>query len=184
MTFGAFVDLYEVLQVSANADTEMIHRVYRLLAQRYHPDNAETGDLATFRRLTEAHKILVDPEARAAYDLQYRSERKRFWQIFDSAAASAEGPEAERRKRAGILSLLYRKRVASPDHAQMSILELEDLLGVPREHLEFALWYLKESGQVTRTDSGRYAITLKGVDAAECVTEQPIIIRKRIEAAA
>jgi DnaJ-class molecular chaperone len=37
-----FVDFYEVLQVSASAEPETIHRVYRLLAQRWHPDNRET----------------------------------------------------------------------------------------------------------------------------------------------
>ena len=35
-------DFYEVLQISPNADPDTIHRIYRLLAQRFHPDNAET----------------------------------------------------------------------------------------------------------------------------------------------
>ena len=30
-------DYYELLQISQNAEPETIHRVYRLLAQRYHP---------------------------------------------------------------------------------------------------------------------------------------------------
>ena len=37
----------------------------------------------------------------------------------------------------------------------------------PREHLEFSLWYLKETSCVSRTDNGRYAITAQGVDRAE-----------------
>ena len=37
-------DYYEVLQVSPNADLDTIHRVYRLLAQRFHPDNRESGN--------------------------------------------------------------------------------------------------------------------------------------------
>jgi DnaJ-class molecular chaperone len=32
-------DHYDTLQVSANADLDTIHRVYRMLAQRFHPDN-------------------------------------------------------------------------------------------------------------------------------------------------
>ena len=33
------VDYYEVLQVSQNAEPETIHRVYRIMAARFHPDN-------------------------------------------------------------------------------------------------------------------------------------------------
>ncbi|HYY05797.1 MAG TPA: J domain-containing protein, partial [Candidatus Limnocylindria bacterium] len=32
-----FVDYYELLQVSPNADDETIHRVFRLLAKKHHP---------------------------------------------------------------------------------------------------------------------------------------------------
>ena len=48
-------DHYETLQISPNADPDTIHRVYRLLAQRFHPDNQETGDTARFRQITEAY---------------------------------------------------------------------------------------------------------------------------------
>lgn len=37
------VDYYEVLQISPNADADTIQRVFRLLAQRFPPDNAESG---------------------------------------------------------------------------------------------------------------------------------------------
>ena len=48
----------------------------------------------------------------------------------------------------------------------MTIHEFEDLMGCPREHLEFSLWYLKETGSVSRT-GGRYFITAQGVDRVE-----------------
>ena len=38
------LDYYEVLQVNEKADPETIHRVFRLMAQRFHPDNGETGN--------------------------------------------------------------------------------------------------------------------------------------------
>jgi hypothetical protein len=41
-------DLYETLQVHRNADPDMIHRVFRILAGRYHPDNSETVTLPAF----------------------------------------------------------------------------------------------------------------------------------------
>ena len=47
----SFVDYYEDLQISPNADLETIERVYRLLAKRYHPDNQATGSIEKFGRL-------------------------------------------------------------------------------------------------------------------------------------
>ena len=60
-------DYYELLQVSASAELETIHRVYRLLAQRYHPDNQETGNPPRFREISEAYRVLSDPEERARF---------------------------------------------------------------------------------------------------------------------
>ena len=76
-------DLYELLQISPNADSDTIHRVYRLLAQRYHPDNQETADPEVFRKVLEAYQVLSDPEKRAGYDSQYKTYRERRWRIFD-----------------------------------------------------------------------------------------------------
>ena len=144
----------------------MIHRVYRLLAQRYHPDNGTTGDEKAFRAITDAYKVLSEPEKRAAYDVNLHAYRQVRWRIFDQRQA-AVGKVAEKSKRKGILDLLYTKRCNEPEKPTMNLHELEDLLGCPREHLEFSLWYLKENGLVTRMDNGRFSVTAKGVDWAE-----------------
>src|SRR5258708_5949502 len=81
-------DYYDVLQLSPKADPDTIHRVYRLLAQRYHPDNLETGDQNQFRAVLEAYRILSDPEERAAYDTTLMSRRQLRWKIFDQPAAA------------------------------------------------------------------------------------------------
>lgn len=161
-----FVDYYEVMQLSPNADLDTIHRVYRMLAQRYHPDNADTGEEETFKVLLQAYQVLTDPQQRAAYDVRHRSRLRRQWKIFDQASA-AQGVEAERHKRRGILSLLYSKRINEPQQPALNLLELEDLLGCPREHLECSLWYLREMGWIVRADNGRHCITAKGFDQAE-----------------
>jgi len=163
---SAELDHYEILQVSSKADPETIHRVYRLQAQRFHPDNGETGHADTFRAIAEAYKILGDPEKRAAYDVNLESYRKFRWRIFDSSEA-AMGKAAERSKRRGILELLYTARRSQPGHAAVSIHELEELLGCPREHLDFSLWYLKENALISTSENGRYSITAKGVDHLE-----------------
>jgi len=159
-------DYYEVLQISPNADPDMIHRVYRLLAQRYHPDNKESGDEKAFRAITDAYKVLSEPEKRAKYDVSLHAYRQVRWRIFDQRQA-AIGKVAEKSKRKGILDLLYTKRCNEPEKPSMNLHELEDLLGCPREHLEFSIWYLKENGLIMRMDNGRIAVTAKGVDWAE-----------------
>jgi hypothetical protein len=63
---------YELLQLSPNAQPDVIERVYRLLAQRCHPHQPETGNLEMFMKLYEAHRVLSDPELRAEYDARRR----------------------------------------------------------------------------------------------------------------
>ena len=160
------VDFYEALELSPNAGPDTIHRVYRLLALRYHPDNKETGDEESFKRVLRAYRVLSDPEKRAAYDVRWHASRKLQWQIFvpeDGAPKIA----VEKRKRRSILALLYTKRVNAPRQPTMTIHELEDLLGCPRDHLEVGLWYLKQRGWVERGDNGRYEITVEGFEEAE-----------------
>jgi curved DNA-binding protein len=178
------MDCYELMQLSPNADQDTIGRVYRILAQRYHPDSPGTGNKEIFIKLCEAHQILSDPQKRAKYDARYRETKQIHWKIFDRADA-AKGPEAEQRKRQGILEMLYTKTVHDPERASMSIIEFEQMLGCPREHLETALWYLKGKGYVKRADNGRFTITVLGFDEVEShggtPTEQPHL--KLIESA-
>jgi predicted transcriptional regulator len=110
--------------------------------------------------------VLSEPEKRAAYDVNLHTYRQIRWKIFDQRQASI-GKVAEKSKRKGILDLLYLQRATEPEKPTMNLHEMEDLLGCPREHLEFSLWYLKENGLVTRMDNGRFAVTAKGVDWAE-----------------
>jgi len=160
------LDCYETMQLSSNADFETVERVYRMLAQRYHPDNTFTGNAELFLKVSEAYKVLKDPERRAAYDSRYHATKKLQWKIFDQSSA-ASGREAEKRKRQGILGLLYAKTLDNPENGAVSLLALEELLGCPREHLLSALWYLRGKGYIHRSDSGRFTITVDGFDVAE-----------------
>jgi hypothetical protein len=162
----SLTDHYEILQVNPKADPETIHRIYRMLAQRYHPDNGDTGNELIFLKILEAYQILSDPEKRAAYDVRFFEESQLRWKIFDQTTA-IEGPEAEKAKRSGILLVLYTRRRNEPTQPGMTIHEMEDLLGCPREHLEFSLWYLREKGLLQRGDNGRYQITASGAELAE-----------------
>ena len=54
MSGEPFTDYYELLQVSPNADDDTIHRVFRHLAKKYHPDGPGHGDSKRFNVLVEA----------------------------------------------------------------------------------------------------------------------------------
>jgi hypothetical protein len=160
------LDYYEILQVSRHADTDTIHRVFHILAQRYHPDNRETGSDARFRQVVEAHRLLADVERRAAYDVRLAAEDKTRHTIFDNLQSS-QGVQAEVRKRQGILRLLYTKRLVDPLQPCMRGREFAEMLGCPLEHLEFSLWFLRDTRMIQRSDNNRFEITSLGVQAFE-----------------
>src|SRR6476620_6018769 len=89
------IDHYEVLQVNPAAESDMIHRVYRLLAQRFHPDNKDTGDEARFRKIHEAYVILSNPEKRAQYDVVYHQQKQDRWRLVSTGAKAEEDFELE-----------------------------------------------------------------------------------------
>jgi len=94
----AGLDCYEVMQLNPNADPYTISRVYRMLAFRSHPDNAETGDSEMFIRLSEAYQILSDPQKRASYDLRCRdAKRLRAGNLDRDRALVSAGSEWEKR---------------------------------------------------------------------------------------
>ncbi len=54
--------LYELLQVSENADQEIIQAAYRRLVLRYHPDRSSEPNAGEMtQRLNDAYAILSDP---------------------------------------------------------------------------------------------------------------------------
>jgi hypothetical protein len=159
-------DLYQVLQVSRTADVDTIRRVFHVLAQRYHPDNCDTGNQEKFRRVVEAHAVLSDPVKRAAHDVFLASEDKIRFKLFDTLQ-DTQGVQAEVRKRVGILRLLYAKRLTDTRQATMRGRDFAELLACPLEHLEFALWMLREQRLIQRSDSNQFEITWQGVQAFE-----------------
>ncbi len=175
-------DYYELLQISPNAEPETIHRVYRLFAQRVHPDNTETGNLEKFRLLQEAYAVLSDPARRAQYDVAYHENRKDRWRVLLDFNREADDLGAEQLVRLTVLEVLYAKRRTEPANAGIYLMELEQLSGTPREHLEFTIWYLVQKRFIERGDSSQLMITVAGVDYLE-EGHQATLQQKRLRAA-
>jgi len=176
-----FVDYYDVMQISPTAEPDTISRVYKLLAVRYHPDNAQTGNVERFLLLRTAFDTLSDPVKRAAYDTQYNFRQAEPIPVFE-LKEFVVGIDAEVNRRLGVLCLLYNRRRVNPDKPCLTLLEFEGLMGIPREHLVFTIWYLKEK-RLLRTESGaNFEITADGVEFVESSLPANRLLRKLLRA--
>lgn len=59
------------------------------------------------------------------------------------------GIDAEKNRRLGVLCLLYNRRRVNPEKPSLSLLEFEQLMTIPREHLLFTAWYRKQKQLLT-----------------------------------
>jgi len=174
-------DYYEVLQISANAEPETVHRVYRLLAQRFHPDNKQTGSETRFRQISDAYAVLSDPAKRAKYDVSYNARRQDRLRLVSNATQDENDFDAEQLVRLAVLEVLYTRRRTEPNEPGVFVLDLEKLLGRPREHLQLTIWYLAQKEFLRTADDSRLTITAGGVEYLE-QNYQSVIQRKRLPA--
>lgn len=177
----AVVDYYETLQISPNADADTVQRVFRLLAQRFHPDNQDTGNAARFRELHEAYEALSDPQRRAQYDIRYQAMKQERWRLASNGPPADSDFDMEQQLRAILLEILYTRRRTEPENPALSIYDLSQLTGQAREHLEFTIWYLVQKKYVTKDDQSRLTITADGVDSLE--NRHTAHLRRRLQSA-
>jgi curved DNA-binding protein CbpA len=161
------LDYYEFLQISPHADFETIHRVYRYLASRFHPDNPDTGDPERFFLLKSAYDVLSDPDRRSEYDRDYESEEPVRNVPLSQAVDFMDQVQGELNRRLAVLAVLYYKRRSNPFNPQVSLAEIEHRMGFPRDYLDFTTWYLSKKGFITRADNSDFALTADGVDYIE-----------------
>lgn len=67
-----FINYYEILGISKDADTEKIKSEYKSHALKWHPDkNPSVDTTIQMQLINEAYLILKNNEARARYDIEY-----------------------------------------------------------------------------------------------------------------
>jgi curved DNA-binding protein len=160
------IDYYEFLQISPHADVETIHRVYRYLAGRLHPDNSDSGDPEMFRLLKMAYDTLSNPARRAEYDSMCRREAGEETPLSNSIDF-LDRVDGELNRRIALLAVLYYKRRSNPRFPEVPLAEIERRMGFPRDYLDFTTWYLTKKGYVHRADNSDFALTADGVDYVE-----------------
>ncbi len=159
-------DYYEFLQISPNADADTIHRVFRFLAARLHPDNPETGDVEVFYQVKAAYDVLSNPTARAEYDAKCKGEPDQE-SPYSEDVDFMDSMDGELNRRLAVLAVLYYRRRTSPSLPDVSLGEIENRMGFPRDYLDFTIWYLFKKGYVTKGDNAQLALTADGVDFIE-----------------
>jgi curved DNA-binding protein len=159
-------DYYEFLQISPNAEPDTIHRVYRFLAVRLHPDNPETGDAEKFFLLKQAYDVLSNPARRMEYDAAFKKDGPQTVPL-STSIDFMDSLEGELNRRLAILALLYIQRRSNPYRPEVSLLEVENRMGFPRDYLEFTTWYLRNKGYISRSDNSDFMLTAEGVDFVE-----------------
>jgi curved DNA-binding protein len=160
------LDYYEFLQISPNADADTIHRVYRFLAARFHPDNPASGDPEKFFMLKTAYDVLSDPTQRAEYDLNREVEGTEKAPLSNSVDFMDQF-EGELNRRLAVLAVLYYRRRNCPQNPEVGLPEIEKQMGFPRDYLDFTTWYLQKKGYITRADNSDFTLTAEGVDFVE-----------------
>lgn len=72
--------LYEILEVSENASSEVIEKAYKVLAKKYHPDLQKESQKQIsekkMKEINEAYEILGNDEKRKEYDIKLKQERE------------------------------------------------------------------------------------------------------------
>jgi len=166
-------DYYEFLEISPQATQETIHRVYRYLAARYHPDHAATGNLEKFTQLATAYAVLSDPARRAEYNAQRAMRQITFQNPMSSTVDFMDQVQGDLNRRLAVLAILYYRRRMYPDNPEVDLTEIEQRMGFPRDYLEFTTWYLTKKRYVTKADNAEFTLTVEGVDFIE--TQRPSV---------
>lgn len=79
-------DHYRTLQVTRNAEPEVIERAYKALALKYHPDvvapERRVAAETRMKSINRAYEVLRDPRSRARYDAMLTQEGGGAWDRF------------------------------------------------------------------------------------------------------
>jgi curved DNA-binding protein CbpA len=77
---GYMKNYYEILEINENASFEVIEKVYRVLAKKYHPDlnneNYKEESEKKFKEIVEAYDVLSNQKKKAEYDRKLSSSKR------------------------------------------------------------------------------------------------------------
>jgi hypothetical protein len=184
-----FVDYYDFLMVSPQADKAMLEWAVRLMLTRYGPKTPETADAAKYETTKLAYRALVDPAKREEYDQLWakhqdqagrgaspRRERRSspsraaqppLEKICVELEATEEDVRLQVRLRQAVISALYDVLITNPRNIELGRAEVAKAIHCRIDDLEFPIWFLRECGLIKTSNAGDYSITAEGVKWVE-----------------
>ncbi|POM60775.1 DnaJ domain containing hypothetical protein [Phytophthora palmivora] len=103
-------DLYELLGVSSSATASQMKRAYRKLSLKYHPDKQteETREAMKeeFVKITNAYRVLSDPERREKYDVYGIADEQGFANFDEATRFAEDGVEDSLLNWVGLVAVL------------------------------------------------------------------------------
>jgi curved DNA-binding protein CbpA len=177
---GKFQDHYEVLGIDAKSSTETVQQAYSKAAQKYHPNNPDTGDAEKFQAVNLAYEVLSDPMLRREFDkLKGIGEESGAPKFTGLPFFEALGRETG--LRTALLCVLYDRRRTKPFTPSLSMRHLENIISATEEEMSFALWYLKQRGLAATDDKSSLQITVEGMDFLESNRPSPEVVMRFIK---
>lgn len=180
---GKFQDHYSILGVEPKANLETIQAAYAKLAQKYHPENRETGDKGKFESVNQAYEVLSDASLRREFDKLKGTEGEQGTPKF-SGRDFFDALGRDSGLRLALLCILYDRRRAKPFTPSLSMRNVESMVQGTTEELNFAVWYLKQKNLAESDDKSSLQITVEGMDYLENNRPSADVVMPFIKAAA
>ncbi len=180
---GKFQDHYALLGVDPRASQETIQAAYRALAEKFKPDNRQTGDREKFNSVNQAYEVLCDPYLRGEFDkikgIDQEGDNPQFsgMGFFDTLSRQSG-------LRAALLSVLYDRRYKKPTRPSLSMRHIDGMLTVTNDELGFALFYLKKRGLVASDDKSNLQISVDGMEFLEQNSPAPEAVMRFLKPSA
>ena len=163
---GKFQDHYVVLGIEPGSDSETIQRAYSKLAMKHHPIKGDAPDEERFKSINQAFEILSDPAARQAFDDLRGGPKKEIPPTF-SGDQFFQALSNEVTRRQALLCILYDRRRLKPATPGLSMRQVENMMMITAEELQFSAWYLKQRGFLVSDDKSNVTITVQGMEHLE-----------------
>jgi len=159
---GRFQDHYVVLGISPEAEGEVIHKAYSAKAAKFHPTKGETPDKEKYDSVTQAFEVLSDPMARNVFDgLRAKDESEALTKF--SGAEFFDSIAKENDRRDAVLCLLYDRRRLKPITPGIAIRQMEAMMYITADELQFTIWFLKKKLWVVSDDKSNIQISIDGM---------------------
>jgi len=167
-------DYYDLLGIPPKATPNEIKDAFMKKAREYHPDTHPNNPLAQsmMRSLNEAREVLLNPEMRSNYDIEYRGETEQRWRAaFENVLERAIAKERE--EKAEIYETACKEKALYERMAK----KYEAVIERQRDETEGKV---QKACKEYRTKTLKYSFIIAGTAILATVTASLVIVLTKI----